>query len=153
MPPLTHRLVGRPDLPDPTANYARLCIPYVSAVTLIDGTCDPAAFSAARLRDPAVHELAARVTVHLDENPDVNALWPQEFEIVLRDGRRWRRRIATPIGHPDNPLTRERYLSKFRHCWSIAGLEPARIDRVVSLVESLETCPDVARIPPLLVRD
>jgi aconitate decarboxylase len=152
VPPLTHRLVGRPDLPDPTANYARLCIPYVSAITLIDGTCDPAAFSPARLRDPAVHELASRVAVHLDDNPDVNALWPQEFELVLRDGRRWSRRLATPIGHPDNPLSRERYLAKFRHCWSIGGLDRARAEELVGLIDSLEACPDVGRIPSFLVR-
>lgn len=152
VPPLTHRLVGRPDIADPAPNYARLCIPYVSAITLIDGTCGPEAFAAGRLRDPAVHALAARISVSLDNNPDVNALWPQHFVIVLRDGRRWERRIETPIGHPDHPLSRERHLAKFRKCWAIGGMSAAGGEALIGQVDSLEQCPDVASLARMLAR-
>jgi 2-methylcitrate dehydratase PrpD len=153
VPPLTHRLVGRPDIPDPGPNYARLCIPYVCAITLLDGTCEPEAFSAPRLRDPEVHRLAARVQVSLDDNPDVNALWPQHFVIRLRDGRTWERRLATPIGHPENPLSRERYLAKFRKCCAIGGLPAARAEALIGLVEALEGCPDAAQVAAQLARN
>ena len=119
---------------------------------MIDGTCEPEAFAPARLKDPRVHALAARVKVLLDDNPDVNALWPQHFVIELRDGRRWERRLATPIGHPENPLSRERCLTKFRKCWAIGGLSPGAADGVISLIDGLETCPDVARLPEMLAR-
>jgi 2-methylcitrate dehydratase PrpD len=152
VPPLTHRLVGRPDIADPTPNYARLCIPYVSAITLMDGNCGPEAFGAARLRDPAVHAIAARVSVTLDDNPDVNALWPQHFVINLRDGRCWERRIDTPIGHPDNPLSRERHLAKFRKCWSIGGMPAEQGEALIALVDEIEQCPDVAQVAGLLAR-
>ncbi len=152
VPPLTHRLVGRPDIPDPAPNYARLCIPYVSAITLIDGSCGPEAFSASRLRDPAVHALAARVSVSLDDNPDVNALWPQRFVITLRDGRRWERQINTPIGHPDNPLGRERHLNKFRKCWAIGGMPADQGEALIAKVDALEGCADAAELARLLVR-
>ncbi len=152
VPPLTHRLVGRPDIADPTPNYARLCIPYVSAITLMDGNCGPEAFAAARLRDPAVHAVASRVSVTLDDNPDVNALWPQHFVITLRDGRRWERRIDTPIGHPDNPLSRERHLAKFRKCWSIGGMPAEQGEALIALVDEIEQCPDVAQVAGLLAR-
>ena len=152
VPPLTHRLVGRPDIADPAPNYARLCIPYVCAITLLDGTCGPEAFAAARLSDPRVHEIAARVTVSLDDNPDVNALWPQRFVITLRDGRRWERRIDTPIGHPDNPLGRERHLAKFRKCWAIGGMPVARGEELIARVDALEQSPDAAELAGLLAR-
>ncbi len=152
VPPLTHRLVGRPDVPDPAPNYARLCIPYVSAVTLLDGTCEPEAFAGARLRDPRVHELASRVSVSLDDNPDVNALWPQQIDITLRDGRRWARRIDTPIGHPDNPLSRERHLAKFRKCWQIGGLAADEAEALIASVDTLESLPDASQLTRLLSR-
>ena len=152
VPPLTHRLVGRPDIPEPAPNYARLCIPYVAAVTLLDGTCAPEAFAPARLRDPAVHALAARVSVTLDANPDVNALWPQRIAIALADGRRWERTIVHPIGHPDNPLGRERHLAKFRRCWRIGGMDAAQGERLIDAVDSLESIGDVRELTALLVR-
>ena len=59
VPPLIQRLVGRPDVPAPTASYARLCIPFVVATALLRGGVDVADFAPDRLADPAVHELAA----------------------------------------------------------------------------------------------
>ncbi|UCE31142.1 MAG: MmgE/PrpD family protein [Burkholderiales bacterium] len=152
VPPLAHRLVGRPDIADPAPNYARLCIPFVAATTLIDGTCEPDAFGAERLRDAGVHALAARVSVELDDNPDVNALWPQHFAIELADGRRWQRTIETPIGHPDNPLSRERHLAKFRTCWQLGGMTAERGERLIEMIDGLESQPDVRALAALLVR-
>jgi 2-methylcitrate dehydratase PrpD len=92
------------------------------------------------------------VSVSLDENPDVNALWPQHFVITLRDGRRWERRIDTPIGHPDNPLSGERHLAKFRKCWSIGGMPDEQGEALIARVDSLEQCADVAQVAALLAR-
>ncbi|MEO7402959.1 MAG: MmgE/PrpD family protein, partial [Burkholderiales bacterium] len=116
-PPLAYRLVGRPDIPNPTPNYARLCIPFVIATTLVDTTVDPEAFRAERLSDPRIHAIASKVTVTQDANPDVNALWPQHLVIKLNDGWTWERTIEYAIGHPRNPLSHDRHLAKFRKCW------------------------------------
>lgn len=152
VPPLAYRLVGRPDIAEPAPNYARLCIPYVGAVTLIDGSCQPEAFAADRLKDPAIHAVASRITVRQDDNPDVNALWPQRFDLSLRDGRRWQRVIETPIGHPDNPLSTERHLAKFRRCWALSGMPASQGEQVIALVDGLESVDDVARLARLLAR-
>lgn len=152
VPPLAYRLVGRPDIPEPAPNYARLCIPYVGAVTLIDGSCQPEAFAADRLKDPAIHAVASRITVRQDDNPDVNALWPQRFDLSLRDGRRWQRVIETPIGHPDNPLSTERHLAKFRRCWTLSGMPATQGEQVIGMVDALESVDDVARLARLLAR-
>jgi 2-methylcitrate dehydratase PrpD len=152
VPPLAFRLVGRPDIAEPAPNYARLCIPYVGAVTLIDGSCQPEAFAADRLKDPAIHAVASRITVRQDDNPDVNALWPQRFDLSLRDGRRWQRVIETPIGHPDNPLSTERHLAKFRRCWALSGMPASQGEQVIALVDGLESVDDVARLARLLAR-
>jgi aconitate decarboxylase len=152
VPPLAYRLVGRPDIPEPAPNYARLCIPYVGAVTLIDGGCEPEAFATARLSDSAVHRVAARIHVKQDENPDVNALWPQAFDLTLTDGRSWSRVIETPIGHPDNPLSPERHLAKFRRCWALSGMPEEQGEQVISLVDRIESLSDVAVLARQLAR-
>ncbi len=152
VPPLTHRLVGRPDVPDPAPNYARLCIPFVAAATLADGGCTPESFAPARLRDPRLHEIAARVRVSLDPNPDVNALWPQRVAISLADGRRWERTISQPIGHLDNPLGREQHLAKFRRCWRIGGMDEAQGERLIKAIDALEAIGDAREVVALLAR-
>jgi 2-methylcitrate dehydratase PrpD len=148
--PLTFRLVGRPDIPNPAANYAKLCIPFVMATELAYGGVGPEAFAGARLTDPATHALAARIRVVQDDNPDVNALWPQRFAIRLKDGWAWDRVVDRAIGHPDNPIPRAAQLAKFRRSWALAPRPLADADAVVRAVDALDALADVRELTALL---
>lgn len=148
--PLTFRLVGRPDIPNPAANYAKLCIPFVMATELLRGEVDPDAFAGASLTDPATHALAARIRVAQDDNPDPNALWPQRFAIRLKDGWTWDRVVDKAIGHPDNPIPRATQLAKFRRCWTLAPRPLADADAVIRAVEALDSLADVGDLTALL---
>jgi 2-methylcitrate dehydratase PrpD len=138
-PPLISALVGRPDRPDPPVNYARLCMAFAGAIALERGTVTLTDFSPERLRDPALHALAARVRMQIDGNPDPNALNPQRVEIVLTDGTRHAVDLPAVIGSPANPLSRDRHLAKFRACWRFAGLPAETGERLIALVDALET--------------
>ena len=152
IPPLAYRLCGRPDIPDPASNYAKLCIPFVTGVEAVQRAVTPQAFWGAALRDAAVHAVAARVTVQQDANPDQNALWPQRFAIRLRDGWSWDQVIEHAIGHPQNPLSHEAHLAKFRSCVGLAqpGLPAGRADELISAVDRLERSSDATSIAALL---
>jgi 2-methylcitrate dehydratase PrpD len=151
LPPLAYRLCGRPDIPAPAANYAKLCVPFVFGVEAVHRKVDPRAFRGDALLDPAVHGVAAKVTVHQDDNPDPNALWPQRFAIRLKDGRVWDQVVDKAIGHPDNPLSHAAHLDKFRLCWSLAtpALDISGAERMVGLVERLETLEDAGSLARL----
>ena len=146
VPPLIQRLVGRPDRPGATASYARLCIPYVVATALLCDSLDVADFAPERLADPAVRELAARVAVVTDGNPDPNALMPQRIEVVLRSGLRHEMTLESALGHPASPLTREQHLAKFRRCWTYGrqSLAAERGEQLIALIDRLESVPDDA---------
>ena len=75
LPPLVHRLVGRPVTDDMDVNYARLCCRYVAASALLRGRVVPEDFRPAALRDPDILELARRVDVIVDSNPDPDGLF------------------------------------------------------------------------------
>lgn len=150
VPPLAYRLVGRPDIADPAPNYARLCIPFVMATTLVDGSVDPESFRPERLTDARIHALAAKVQVEQDANPDVNVMWPQRIVIRLNDGWTWDRTIEVPLGSPDNPLTREQNLAKFRKCWGWSGLARERGEEVIAMVDRLEAVRDARELARLL---
>lgn len=152
-PPLVLRLVGRPDIPAPAANYARLCLPFVAATALLRGNVDVPDFAGDRLSDPTVHALARKVELVPDENPDENALVPQTIRVELADGRSWEVRLDSVIGSPETPLTREENLDKFRRCWTYGArrLREANRDRLIALVDQLEQVKDVGELVRLTV--
>jgi hypothetical protein len=49
---------------------------------------------------------------------------------------------------PANPLDRARRVEKFRRYWAYAGRAAAGADRVLALVDELETLNDVAALAP-----
>ncbi len=145
VPPLVGRLVGRPDVPRPSASHARLCLPFVVATALLRDHVDVADFSPEALGAPDVHALAARVAVDVDGGPDENAFVPQRIEATLVSGRRHDLTLERVLGHPDAPLSREQHLDKFRRCWRSGAhpLDPAGGERLIELVDRLDEVDDV----------
>ena len=152
-PPLIKRLCGRPDIPSPNANYARLCMPFIGAKVLLHGKIDLAHYRGAELTDPATHEMARRITMQSDNNPDPNALVPQEVVITLKDGTVLRWHCDIMLANPARRLTGEQHLTKFRRCLDFAQ-EPLRDgtgDTLIGLVDRLEQLTDVRELTaPLL---
>ena len=153
--PLVQRLVGRPlDRDAPSAQYAKLSIPFVVATALIRNTVFIPDFWEDALGDPAVHELARRIQVVRDPDiQDENVMVPLRLRIRLKSGAVHQLSLDQMMGHPDKPLSREQHLSKFRNCWEVgAGHLPATSQqRLIDLVDGLEDVPTVEEIIHLLV--
>lgn len=122
VPPLVARLVGRPPAPDMTPAHARLCLPFLTALMLTDGRIDPRRFVPAVFADPGLLALAARVTVTVDGNADLNALSPQR---VIVDGHE----IAIPatLGSPAAPLSPAQAAAKLALARDLAPAADARL--------------------------
>ncbi len=152
VPPLTHRLVARPDVPEPNAFYARLCMAFIGAKALLHGAVDIAHCRGDALSDPATHDLARRIVTELDANSDPNALAPQRVEVMLRSGETLHWTCDVMLANPARPLTREQHLRKFSRCLEFAreplpaGTGAALIDRV----DRLEQIADVRDLCALL---
>ena len=129
VPPLTHRLVGRPPQSGMTVAYARLCLCYVGAVCLRNGTVGLDDFTEAALADPDTLALAERLSVIRDGNPDPNALHPARVEFDLTDGRRIGCDVTEVLGSPQRPLSPPQARAKFAAC----GAPAALWDRVMNL--------------------
>jgi 2-methylcitrate dehydratase PrpD len=121
--PLVHRLVGRSMTDDMTPAYARLCLPFLVAQMLIEDRIDPRRFTAEAFADPIIRDLAARVTITIDDNTDPNALSPQRLVI---DGES----IAIPhtLGSPDAPMNADQINQKRDLCEVLAaGISDRRL--------------------------
>ncbi len=140
-PPLIQRLVGRPAVAGMEPGYARLCLPYLVAVALFRGTVALRDFRAASLADPALLDMAARVTVVADDNPDPAAFVPGFVLAMLRDGRCVRIDVTAQRGSPQSPLTMAQHRAKARDCLAFAGLgqhDDAVFDAISTLGHSVD---------------
>jgi aconitate decarboxylase len=134
VPPLTHRLVGRPPQEGMTVAYARLCLPYFGALCLRHGTVGLGDFTQEALGDPGTLALARRLLVIADANPDPNALSPQRVELDLADGVTVACDVTEVVGSPARPLSPDAARAKFDACGAPAALWDAAM--------SLDELPD-----------
>lgn len=149
-PPLVRRLVGRPALPDMDANYAKLCLAYLVAVALLDGTIGIGSFDAARLARSDWHELAARVTMAAGGQDDPNALAPQRLEVTLADGRMLAIDLPQVLGHPERPLPLAAQREKFAACCRSGGFSDAAIAGLEAGLGRLDVLGDVRDLATLI---
>jgi 2-methylcitrate dehydratase PrpD len=153
VPPLTHRLVGRPARAGMTVSYARLCAPYVIACALRGGGVGLDDFQPDALADPARLALAQRVGLGADDNPDPNALTPVSVAVRLTGGATHETSVRDVYGSPKRPMGREAHLAKFRANW-ISGARPlpeAAGEGLIELVDELEAVRDVRLLVDLMV--
>jgi len=105
------------------------------------------------LRNPKVHEIAAHVEPVEDDNPNTNAVAPQKLEVYLKDGRKLEVEMPQIFGHPENPLSHEQNVAKFKRSWASAAkpLSDASADRMIDVVTNLESVEDIRSLIDLTI--
>jgi 2-methylcitrate dehydratase PrpD len=124
-------------------SHARLCLPYLIAVALTRGAVGLADFTPAALSDAAVLDLAARIVVTVDDNPDPAAFIPAELTLTLKDGRTINEPVTAQLGSPAFPLTREQQMDKGYACLDFVGLAALHAP-LAALMDRFDTLTDGA---------
>jgi 2-methylcitrate dehydratase PrpD len=154
VPSLVANLVGRPDKPEPTANYAKLCLRLVVGIFLARGRVDlPDFASHDMLNDPAAHAYAALVDVVDNGNPDPNALDPQTVKVTLKTGAQHAITLPCVYGHPDAALTEPENVDKFRRCcgYGARPLSASAVDTLIEAVGGIVNQADISNLARLTV--
>jgi 2-methylcitrate dehydratase PrpD len=140
-PPLIHRLVGRPAKPGMEPGYARLCLPFLAAVTLLRGTVGLGDFGRETLDDARVLALAARIRVVADENPDLAAFVPARAVARMHDGRVVEEAVSAQFGSPEWPLSDAEHRAKALACLDFAGMTQCD-DALAQAAAAMADAPD-----------
>ncbi len=119
-PPLIRRLVDRAYAPEMSPAWARLCLPYLAALMLVDGRIDPRRFTSADIADADLATLAGKVQLVPDGNDHPNALFPQVLRVTDADGSRAEHRIERALGNPENPLSPAQREAKLAYARELA---------------------------------
>jgi 2-methylcitrate dehydratase PrpD len=133
---------------------AQNSLPYILAVTIIDGACGLAQFTEEKIADPTVLSLAKKVRLVPDAEAD--KLSPKTkttfVDVSLCGGRALHSRVDYCKGEPENFLTREEIRTKFKK--AAAGVLPdRRLDEIVAVAERLELVRDLRELTQLLATD
>ncbi len=138
---------------DTTSGYilCQFSLPYIIAVTLIDGEVGPPQFSSKRIKDLTIHRLAKKVKVVVDDEfvkiyPDK---YPSTVEVLMKNGNKFWNRVDIPKGDPRNPLKLDELKDKFRNLSSDL-LEEKKITKILDSVIELEKADDINRILEVL---
>ncbi len=148
VPSLIHQLVGRPIGPGMTTNYARLCAQYVTAHALYHDGIGVDAYDDNALTHSRTNDLAQRISIIVDDNPDPNALSPVALLVTLRTGEHHEITVQDVYGSPANPMTHEAHLEKFRRNCAAAPrpLTSRQVEILIEMIENLESLEEVTAL-------
>lgn len=128
-------------------------IGYAVAVALLDGEVGPAQFADWRINADDVWALITRTVVEqVDAQQDPS--WDRpghntRVTLRLHDGRELTRALNQPHGGPEDPLTNDEIVAKFRTLTSHV-MEPDRARAIERTVLALEQQADLGALTELL---
>lgn len=121
------------DLNRPVSPYAaKFSLPWSAAALLTDGHIGLDTFAAGSLARPEVHALAARISWKVTPTAGAAADAPGSVHITLSSGQKVVGNVDRSAGGPDQPLSREALLTKFK---TNAGTEATEL---VALLEAID---------------
>jgi 2-methylcitrate dehydratase PrpD len=129
-----------------TALQGKFSAQFAVAAALTDRKFGLAQVVDERVNAPEIKELMKKIklSVHPDWKPgkDIYDKRPDVMTVKLRNGKEYRHEVRTARGCPENPMTDEELLAKYRECAAPAIRDKA-IERFIELVWKLEELKNV----------
>jgi len=138
-------VVNNREIPD-------ICLQHMVAVMLLDKTATfKSAHDKARMQDPAVLRVRAKVNLVLDDDELQRALPRREtiVEITLKDGTKLSEHVRAVRGTPSNPMTREEVVAK-AHDLMAPVLGAANAATLIDRMLGLEAVKNIRDLRPLV---
>jgi 2-methylcitrate dehydratase PrpD len=130
---------------------AQMSMKYCVARAVTDGLFTVSQLTEEKVSDPFVVDLAGRVTFVRDD--EINKIYPLEFpsivEIIMKNGKRLKKKIDSPTGSKENPLSWEAVQEKFKiHAPPVIGMNKS--EKLIQVIDNLEDVNDVAVLSALM---
>jgi 2-methylcitrate dehydratase PrpD len=132
---------------------AQFSLPFTTAAAFVKGDVFIDEISGEAIKNGEILDLARRITPVTDPRcqtgTSVGALI---MEVKTHGGETLVRKVDYPKGNPKNPATMDDCINKFRRCAHYAArpFPQKQIEKIVDLVNNLETLEDVAPLTDLL---
>lgn len=132
-----------------TGLRGKFAINYVVALCILDGKLEIATFTDEKANQPRVQEALGRVKVIVDESiPEPGPYCPVTVE--LKNGARHTHTAKIAKGAPENPLTENEILDKFRSN-ARPVISEKQTEELIHAVQHLESIGNLKKLVELLV--
>jgi 2-methylcitrate dehydratase len=137
-----------------TRETADHSLPYVIATAVVEGNVLPEAFTMESIKDPRKWEILPKIKVVAD--PEIDALFPgvkrARVTITTKDGRSATSLTDYAKGAPENPLSDEEIIAKFK-ANSAGVISEKKMEEVLEQTWALEKIENITGYAQLLVGD
>ncbi len=133
---------------------AKFSMEFCMAVLLLEGTAQLAEFTDATVLRDDIQQMVKRIhfTVHPEAEAAGYAKMTTIIDIHLRDGRTISGRADFGKGSPENPFSYDEVAEKFRSCAEFAQWPKDRTEKIIALVERLESLENLSDLTTALAR-
>lgn len=146
-------ILSDPSKFDPqTKETADHSLPYCLAAAAADGGVYPNSFTDEKLFDPRIRALLGKIKVVANE--EIDAMFPGVKRAIAtiktNDGREFVETVDHAKGSPQNPLSDEELIAKFRaNCDGV--IDTKQQDAIIDATWNFDQCPNVGEYMKLLV--
>jgi 2-methylcitrate dehydratase PrpD len=130
---------------------AQMSLQYCIAVALLEGQVLLGQFTREKISDQKILEFAKQIEIVVD--PEIDQVYPEKFagkvELVLKNGKSLIARVDFPTGSPENPMSFQQVVDKFKSQAS-GPLTEGRINAIIEKVDRIETLANVGEFTQLL---
>ncbi len=146
-------ILSDPSKYDPqTKETADHSLPYCLAAAAADGGVYPNSFSDEKLFDPRIRTLLGKIEIVANE--EIDKMFPATKRAIAtietNDGRQFVETVDHAKGSPENPLSDDELIAKFR-ANAEGVMDKERQDAIIAATWDFEQCPDVNQYMKLLV--
>jgi 2-methylcitrate dehydratase PrpD len=150
--PVVHDTVGHPfQIRDNPQVDAQFSIAYTVAVAIQRGKVLLDDFEEEAIRQPNTAKLAKKVLARVDERLPGHCTVVNLFTPA---GKVFSKRIDVFKGHPENALSREEFLEKFRECarYSAVPISRGRLEEMLACLQDIERIQDIDQLLQVMVQ-
>jgi 2-methylcitrate dehydratase PrpD len=137
---------------------AKYSLPFIVAVTLIDGEASLKQFTDEKTQDPAVKKIISKIKIHHHRSqaeaagtgkPSGVDLSTTHIAIKVKNGETYSRVVDSAKGYVNQPLTDPEVLERFRSFAELVLPDPA-IRKTIDLAKSLEKVKDIGELMSII---
>ena len=131
---------------------AQMNLYYGMAVIAMDGAAFTAQFRETRLSDPRILDFISRITAHVD--PEIEKMGApfrhaSRVKVTARNGKVFEKLSLHRRGSPENPLTPEEVVHKFRNVVAPC-MKKSDAERIIATADRRDTLTDISELMALL---
>jgi 2-methylcitrate dehydratase PrpD len=134
-----------------TGTEGKFSLEYCLCRALIEGKIKISHFTDENVKDPTTRQLMKKVKMGVQEQKPIDTPFGfQKLIITMNNGETYSCEVSHPRGEPQNPLTEDQHLEKYRDCALYAQYDIKTASRFQEIAMNLEAVEDAAQFTGLI---